>query len=123
VESKQIKNLIMKRLFYVLFLIAGISLTSVNLSNAQDVKVKGACCTKAKATASTVNPGDNAAKVSTVALTTEGTTKTGCCAEKGSKMVEGKACTGVCSHKAGAVTEKNTTAKTDVVAEVKDKGK
>jgi hypothetical protein len=113
----------MKRFFYVLFLFAGVSLASVNVSNAQDNKVKASCCNKAKATAGTVKSDDNTAKVSTVALTTEGTAKTGCCADNGGKMAEGKVCTGVCTHKAGAVTEKNTTAKTVVVAEVKDKGK
>jgi hypothetical protein len=113
----------MERLFYVLFLMAGISLASFNVSNAQDAKVKGTCCTKAKVTAGTVKSDDPAAKISSVALTTDGTAKTADCTAKTGAMAEGKACSGACTHKTGAVTETKTTAKTGVVAEAEVKGK
>lgn len=110
----------MKRLFYVLFLMAGLSLASVNVSNAQDAKVKGACCNKAKVTAGTVKSDEGTGKVSNVSLTT-GVAKTGECTAKEGKMAEGKTCTGVCAHKTGAVTETKSTAKTGVVAETEVK--
>lgn len=108
---------------------AGLSLASVNLSNAQDVKAKGACCSKAKTTADMVKSDESAGKISNVALTTEGAVKTdaaaktGNCAAKDGKMAEGKVCKGVCTHKTGAVTEAKTTPKTGTVAEIEVKGK
>ena len=114
----------MKRLFYVVFLMAGISLASVNVSNAQDAKVKGTCCNKSKVTANTVKSDDCTGKVSTVALTTEGTAKTGECTGKDGKMAESKTCSAVCTHKTGAgVTETKTIVKSGTVAEVEDKEK
>ena len=117
----------MKRLFYAVFFMVGLSLASVNLSNAQDVKAKGTCCSKAKTTADMVKSDENAGNVSTVSLTTEGTVKTdvaaktGNCVAKDGKVAEGKVYTGVCTHKSGAVTEAKTTPKSGTVAEVKEK--
>lgn len=89
----------MRKLFYAVFLIAGMSFASVNLSSAQDTKAKAACCTKDKATA-------------------------GKCA-KACTTADGKICTGksgACTMKAGAVAGKETSkTKTGPVAEAKTK--
>ncbi len=41
----------MKKIFFLFFLIAGISIAAVNLTNAQEIKAKVSCCAKAKANA------------------------------------------------------------------------
>ena len=106
-----------------MFLIAGISFASVNVSNAQEAKVKGACCSKDKVSTNAVKTDDAAAKVSAVALTTEGTVKSGDCTTKEVKMAEGKSCSSACTHKTDAVTEEKTTVKSGVVAETAVKEK
>jgi len=121
-QSINYKSTIMKRLFYVVFLMAGISLASVNLTSAQDTKAKAACCNKDKVTA--VKSGDCPMKASTVALTTNEKAKADC-PVKDCPMAGTKNCTANkadCPMKAGAVAAKETSkAKTGPVAEAKTK--
>lgn len=60
----------MKKLFYVVFLLGGISLASVNVSTAQDTKAKSACCSKEKAGATAMKSGDCPMKATATASTT-----------------------------------------------------
>ena len=57
----------MRKLIYTLFIMAGISLASLSVSNAQEKKADGACCSKANAT--TMKSGDCPMKANTVSLT------------------------------------------------------
>lgn len=114
----------MKRLFYVVFLMAGISLASVNVSNAQDTKAKVPCCNKEKATAGAMKSGDCPMKAGTAALTTNEKAKANC-PVKDCPMAGTKNCTANkadCPMKAGAVAGKEACkAKTGAVAEAKMK--
>lgn len=66
----------MRKLICVVFLMAGISIASIGVSSAQDVKTKAACCkkdaaccNKEKVTAGTMKSGECPMKAKTVALT------------------------------------------------------
>jgi hypothetical protein len=114
---------IMKKLFYVVFLIGGISLASMNVSTAQDTKAKSACCSKEKAGVTAMKSGDCPMKVSTVAMKTTEKAK-GNCPVKDCPMAGIKACpnSANCPMKAGTATGKETSkSKTGPLAEVKTK--
>jgi hypothetical protein len=116
----------MKKLFYVVFLLAGISLASLNTSNAQDNKAKAACCNKEKVGATAMKSGDCPMKATAVASTT---TKADCpkncpmAANKDCPMAGTKDCPkSNCPMKAGTTAGKETSkAKTGTVAEAKTK--
>ena len=113
----------MKKLFYVVFLIGGISLASVNTSSAQDNKAKAACCNKEKVAATDMKSADCPVKAKTVALTTDAKAKADC-PVKDCPMAGTKDCpkAGNCPMKTGAVANnKPCCAKSGAVAETKTK--
>jgi len=113
----------MKKLFYVVFLLAGISLASVNTSSAQDTKAKAACCSKATAGATAMKSGDCPMKNGAVASTTNDKAK-GNCPVKECPMAGTKDCPKAanCPMKAGTAAGKESSkAKTGPVAQAKTK--
>ncbi len=120
------KNRNMKKLFYVVFLLAGISIASLNSSNAQDNKVKAACCNKEKVATTAMKSGDcpmKAATASTTAAKVDCPKDCPMAAKKDCPMAGTKDCPKAnCPMKAGAVANnKPCCAKSGAVAETKTK--
>ena len=113
----------MRKIICVVFLMAGISIASIGVTSAQDVKTKAACCNKGKVTAGTMKSGDCPMKAKTAALTSADKAKA-TCAVKNCPMT-GKICTGNkadCPMKADVAAAKETCkAKAGAVAEAKTK--
>ena len=113
----------MKRLFYVVFLMAGISIASLNTTIAQDNKAQAACCNKEKVAATATKSADCPMKAKTVALTTDAKAKADC-PVKDCPMAGTKDCPKAanCPMKAGTVANnKPCCAKSGAVAETKTK--
>lgn len=114
----------MRKLIYAVFIMAGISIASINVANAQDTKSNAACCSKEKAASTAMKSGDCPMKAKTVSLTSaKADDPKGCpmAANKDCLMTGTKACPKDCPMKSGAVTENKSQVKKETVAEAKVK--